>query len=166
MKKKAINEFKRNKTIALFYKHYSFGINQNQLAALAGVSERTVQRYWNLNEDGTISFRLKEKSAQNSPQEKSSQSRSWDTRRKDILIKKYQNAKTTGVKASIARKFKTTYGIEIKSLIDEVKPTATNNKKLKFEQKPIQLTAPYHIQILQEEVKLLRERIEKLESKK
>jgi septin family protein len=29
----------------------------------------------------------------NSPQEKSSQSKSWETRRKDNLFKKYQNAK-------------------------------------------------------------------------
>jgi hypothetical protein len=48
----------------------------------------------------------------------------------------------------------------------EAQTTVTNNKKIKFEQKPIQLTAPYHIQILQVEVKLLRERIEMLERKK
>jgi hypothetical protein len=102
----------------------------------------------------------------NSPQEKSSQSKSWETRRKDNLFKKYQNAKTSGIKASIARKFKTTYGVTIKSLMGEAQTTVTNNKKIKFEQKPIQLTAPYHIQILQVEVKLLRERIEMLERKK
>jgi hypothetical protein len=60
---RASAEFRRNKTIELFYKHYSSGITQKKLATLTGVNVRTVQRYWNVNEDGTISFRLKEKSA-------------------------------------------------------------------------------------------------------
>jgi hypothetical protein len=60
---KAAAEFKRNNTIELLSKHYKPGVTQRKLGELSGVSERTVRRYWNVNEDGTISFRMKEKSA-------------------------------------------------------------------------------------------------------
>jgi hypothetical protein len=60
---KAVAELKRNNTIELLNKHYSQGIIQKKLSELSGVSERTIQRYWNVAEDGKVFFAQKKKFA-------------------------------------------------------------------------------------------------------
>jgi hypothetical protein len=97
--------------------------------------------------------------------------KAWETINRNKAIELYKNSESSGIKASINRKFKAEHGVDINTFIKakEVKvkqPKAkesTNVNKQAFNLKDVALKLPYSVRIV---IEALTKRVEELEAKK
>jgi len=127
------------------------GLKLTQIAEQHNINYKTFY-YYVLKFGGAENI----KNGFDSPQVKAHQ-----TMRKNALIEKYNTATSSGIKASVARKYKKTFGNTIKAELSKVKAPKVD-KKVAFKEKEVQFMLPTKIKEMFNE---LHQKIHTLELK-
>ena len=93
---------------------------------------------------------------------KKAQDKAWDTMKKNKLVDDYNSATSSGIKAGIARKFNTIYGISIKEYIATKNVPTKTKSGVGLREQIVELLIPTQLKKIIDEQNRRIEQLEKL----